>query len=204
MALALLELANHTGDTAFLDAARAGFSYEDALFDSEAGNWPDFRERPFDTVGAPGFMIAWCNGAPGIALSRLRARDLDPQRHPDHTRYATAALATTLAEVRRRRPLVDWDATYCHGVAGLIDTLWTGGHLLGREDLLESARSATFRLARHSVTELRSGAPGGTANPSLMLGTAGIGYQLLRIAAPGQVPSALLGLWDIPRANGTA
>jgi hypothetical protein len=198
VALALLALANRTGDTAFLDAARAGFSYEDALFDSEAGNWPDFRERPFDATDAPAFMIAWCNGAPGIALSRLRARDLDPRRQADHTRSATAALATTLAEVQRRQALVDWDATYCHGAAGLIDTLWMGGHLLGRDDLLESARSATYRLARHSATELRSGVPGGTTNPSLMLGTAGIGYQLLRIAAPGQVPSALLGLWDIP------
>lgn len=198
VALALLALANRTDDTAFLDAARAGFSYEDTLFDSEAGNWPDFRERPFDDPGTPAFMIAWCNGAPGIALSRLRARDLDPRRQADHTRSATAALATTLAEVERRQPLADWDATYCHGVAGLVETLWTGGHLLGRDDLLEAARSATFRLARHSVTELRSGVPGGTTNPSLMLGTAGIGYQLLRVAAPGRVPSILLGWWDIP------
>lgn len=108
------------------------------------------------------------------------------------------ALATTLAEVRRREPLVDWDATYCHGLAGLIDTLWIGGHLLDRADLLQAAREAALKLATYSVSELRTGVPGGAANPSLMLGTAGIGYQLLRVAVADEVPSTLLGLWAVP------
>jgi hypothetical protein len=192
--LALLELAGRTGEVAFREAARSSFAHEDELFDAEAGNWPDFRDRPFAPATTPTFMVAWCNGAPGIALSRLRAQALDPQHHDDHLRYATAGLETTLTEVRRRRPLADWDATLCHGVAGLIETLWVGGHLLGRPDLLDAAREAAFGLGRHSVAELRSGVPGGTPNPSLMLGTAGIGYALLRIAAPEEVPTALLGL----------
>ena len=37
----------------------------------------------------------------------------------------------------------------------------------------------------------RSGAPGAVETPGLLMGLAGIGYELLRIANPDQVPSVL-------------
>jgi lantibiotic modifying enzyme len=37
----------------------------------------------------------------------------------------------------------------------------------------------------------RCGGPGGVETPGLMLGLAGIGYQMLRLAEPDRVPSVL-------------
>ncbi|MGV9264856.1 lanthionine synthetase LanC family protein [Kitasatospora sp. NPDC003701] len=140
VSLALLALARSTGDRALLRAARDGFVAEDGQFDTTAGNWPDHRERPYDTSGSPAFMVAWCNGAPGIALTRLRAEELDPDRSAVYRHSAEAALTTTLSTLQRRIALVDADTALCHGLAGLIDVLWTAGHRLGRPGLLAAAR----------------------------------------------------------------
>ncbi|MFI8454506.1 lanthionine synthetase LanC family protein [Kitasatospora sp. NPDC085464] len=201
VALALMALARSTGDRTLLRAARDGFAAEDGQFDPAAGNWPDHRERPYDTSGGPAFMVAWCNGAPGIALTRLRAEQLDPERRAAYRHSTEAALATTLSTLERRIARVDSDATLCHGLAGLIDVLWTAGHLLGRPDLLAAAHDAALRLAGRSLDELRSGSPGGADSPSLMIGSAGIGHLLLRVADPAAVPSVLLGLWDTATAT---
>lgn len=56
-----------TGENSFLDAAVRGLDYEEMTFDSEHGNWPDFR---FTSVPNE-FMVSWCHGSPGIALARL-------------------------------------------------------------------------------------------------------------------------------------
>src|SRR5262249_7884271 len=77
LALALLELHSITGRLDFRDAARRAFDYEETLFDPHRGNWADLR-RP---SGTSRFELAWCNGAPGIALARLRAAVLDPDRN---------------------------------------------------------------------------------------------------------------------------
>ncbi|HZW30379.1 MAG TPA: lanthionine synthetase LanC family protein, partial [Isosphaeraceae bacterium] len=58
----------------------------------------------------------------------------------------------------------------------------------------EGARAATQSLIdRHSASaDWPSGRSSGGPNPSLMIGTAGIGYTLLRLHDPGGVPSILL------------
>ena len=52
------------------------FAYERAHFDASEGNWPDLRDEPGGTRRGQRYMTAWCHGAPGIALSRLRAYEL--------------------------------------------------------------------------------------------------------------------------------
>jgi lantibiotic modifying enzyme len=47
-------------------------------------------------------------------------------------------------------------------------------------------------IARHAAAgDWPSGTPSGGPNPSLMLGTAGIGYTVLRLHDPNRVPSIL-------------
>ncbi|MGA7732491.1 MAG: T3SS effector HopA1 family protein, partial [Chloroflexia bacterium] len=75
---ALLELWHATGDSRFREAGQGAFRYEESWFNPLAGNWPDFRETG-PTRGknagrdALAYVAYWCHGAPGIALSRLRA-----------------------------------------------------------------------------------------------------------------------------------
>ena len=76
---AFLELFGVTGDARFREAGERAFDYERSWFDPRSGTWPDLRgvarragrDAPMPT---PGF--SWCNGVPGIALSRLRATEL--------------------------------------------------------------------------------------------------------------------------------
>ncbi|MCG5435223.1 lanthionine synthetase LanC family protein [Micromonospora foliorum] len=194
VALALLELAAATGRTEFVGAALAAVEYEQRLFDREAGNWPDLRRDESAGSDGPRFVVAWCHGAPGIALSRLRASRLLPDRRDELHAQAVAALVTTRADLELRHAVDAWDATPCHGIAGLIETLWIGGHTLDRPEDRAAAQQAALELARLPITAMRSGTPCGGPNPSLLLGTAGIGYQLLRMADPRGVPSMLSGL----------
>ncbi|MDT9110983.1 lanthionine synthetase LanC family protein, partial [Escherichia coli] len=72
VALALLQLHEITGEDFFLKGAEGGFNYERQSFDISQQNWPDFRAG-VSTTAAKVCGLAWCHGAPGIALSRLKA-----------------------------------------------------------------------------------------------------------------------------------
>lgn len=184
VAVALLELAAAERDAAvaasFRDAARGAFAYEDRLYDPERRNWPDLRRG----ADPPRFAVAWCHGAPGIALARLRAMELDPAHAGGHRRVAEAALATTVEELRRRSGAPDFDASPCHGLLGLAAVAVDAATLLGEERHRRAAVAAAVRLLDHSGRPGRwpSGVAGGGWNPSLMLGDAGVGWVLLRLA----------------------
>jgi len=121
MGLALFELHAATGRSEFLDAARGAFAYEDALFDSRQGNWPDLRRFERFEVGRAetGFAVAWCHGAPGIALARLRASVLDPARADEHLATARTAIDTTLRGIDKRLALATADTSLCTDLPGL-------------------------------------------------------------------------------------
>jgi lantibiotic modifying enzyme len=97
--------------------------------------------------------------------------------------------------VTRMHPLDDVDHLCC-GNFGRLDLMWTASLKLDRPGLGELVlRRAAWLLSR-------AGASGGfrlaarpvavSSAPSLFRGAAGIGYQLLRMAAPSDVPSLLL------------
>ncbi len=86
------------------------------------------------------------------------------------------------------------DTTLCHGLAGLAEVVLIAGQIL-RDETYRAASAATARALIGRYSE--SGRwPSGTAsrgpNPSLMLGTAGIGYTLLRLHDPALVTPILL------------
>jgi lantibiotic biosynthesis protein len=188
IAHALLVLDRLAPDPAWREAATAAFAYETACFDAGQGNWPDFRVMPGMPPGAPGFMVAWCHGAPGIVRSRLFAESLGFAVGAD----IDAGLNTTarLAEQWYRAPTADFTA--CHGVFGLIDTLLDGVRS-GR-----TAHAATLSaIVAYATTQFHRGErawPSGLMSHEeiggLMLGNAGIGHIYLRLADPS-LPSLL-------------
>ncbi|MFI5459406.1 MAG: lanthionine synthetase LanC family protein [Isosphaerales bacterium] len=188
--LALFELHAATGRPDFLETARGAFAYEDSLFDPRQGNWPDLRR----SSQPPRFARTWCHGAPGIALSRLRAGMLDPDRQEDHLAMARVAIATTLEAIEQNLGESRSDATLCHGLSGLGEVVLIASQLLDKTD----SQGRAFVLAhalldRHASSgDWPSGVPSGGPNPSLMLGLAGIGYWLLRLHDPAKVPPFLL------------
>jgi lantibiotic biosynthesis protein len=194
--LALLDLWRASQDERFHRLAGEAFAFERSWFNRDEANWPDFREVDDLAARADGPLPTathWCHGAPGIALSRLRAWELTGD-----TRYRDEAV-TALETTRRAvvAALTDGTGNYslCHGLAGNAEILILGGSLLGSgfERLSETghavARAGIDLYARHDRS-WPCGTRGGWT-PNLMLGLAGIGHFYLRLARPA-LPSVLL------------
>jgi lantibiotic biosynthesis protein len=191
IAVALCELYRATGSAEYRAAAEAGFAYERGLFDPVSRNWPDLREialrgRPPDA--RPPSATFWCHGAPGIAVSRLRAAELDPQQAL--LEEARIAVETTAAAVRAE--LQAGNYSLCHGLAGNAEVVAEGRHLL-REDaesLVCEVADAGIELYGHDPSSWPGGVFDGRTD-SLFLGRAGTARFYLRLHDPS-MPSLLL------------
>ncbi|AKJ05795.1 Lanthionine biosynthesis protein LanM [Archangium gephyra] len=195
IALALLELYAATGEGRFRNTARGAFAYEDSLFSPAHGNWPDLRVFPGVAPSpTPAYSSAWCHGAPGIALARLRAMTLDPEQREVHAAVARTALSTTAAALERTLAQPRADATLCHGGTGLSEVMLSGAEQLGDGTYRSLAEKAVTTLVERYATsgDWPSGVLSNGPNPSLMLGTAGIGHHLLRLHAPERVAPVLV------------
>ncbi len=160
---------------ALSDAALDAFGYERAHFDAERRNWPDFRER------SSGFMNAWCHGAAGIGLSRVRAWEL--LQGEMLLSEALIALETVCEQLASMG-----NCSLCHGMLGNADILIYASDKLNRPDLLDAARQAGLQaLERFENRRVPwpCGLPKANEVPDLMLGLAGMGHFYLHLANPG-------------------
>lgn len=206
----LLELYAATGDGRYRYAAEQGFLYEQRFYNDEAGNWPDLRHtelgeyqfegrieelrdrlRGGDWLQTPAthYMSAWCHGAPGIGLSRLRAYQvLGDQAYLEQARNSFASVIRSIDDE------VGMNFSLCHGRGGNAETLLEGARILGEPELLEPARVAALTgIERYEDAgePWSCGTMGGVQDPGLLLGEAGIGMFILRLARP-DVPSPIM------------
>ncbi|HEU4560532.1 MAG TPA: lanthionine synthetase LanC family protein [Longimicrobium sp.] len=194
-ALALQELGIATGDERFRHAAEQGFRYEARAFDPQQGNWPDHRifGDPRTAPATPQFAMAWCHGAPGIGLSRLRAWQLTAS--DARLAEARAALATTVRALEAGVAAPSYGFSLCHGDAGNAELPLLAAQLLGAPELAQVADRVGWAGIERFASPGQAwpcGVPSGGETPSLMLGLAGIGYFYLRLYDPAGVPSVLL------------
>lgn len=208
---ALVELYAATGERDYWVAAEQAFEYERYCFSDRRQNWPDYRHgsmwkwtrtpaqieelrealasgqgpRPY----VPECMVAWCHGAVGIGMTRLRAYaitgDLTCRGE------ASTAVETTKALLERGN---HENYSLCHGVLGNCELLLDATAAGFDPELAQVARAvADGAMERHELAGVPwpGGVIGGGDDPSLMLGDAGIGYFYLRLADP-TVPSVLL------------
>lgn len=205
----LLELYAATGEGKYRYAAEQAFLYERHFFSAEDFNWPDLRhtelgeyqfegrmdelkerQRSGDPLPpqAPRYMSAWCHGAPGIGYSRLRAYELlgDPL-------YLEEARASFTAVERSISDELGMNFSLCHGRGGNAETLVEGARILGDPELLRPAHEialAGIERFENAGVPWPCGTMGGVSDPGLLLGEAGIGMFLLRLARP-EIPSVL-------------
>jgi type 2 lantibiotic biosynthesis protein LanM len=182
---ALLQLAAACGDSRYRRAALAGVEYERSLYSAAEANWPDLRGGgPTPDGGGLRYMCAWCHGAAGIALGRLDS--LRFADHPELREDAAIALRTTLATGFGKGHCL------CHGDLGNLEAISLAAEVLA--DPFFAQRAAALAggildgIKRHGRLV---GVSTDAEAPGLMVGIAGIGYGLLRLAAPRQVPSVL-------------
>ena len=191
IAWALLELFGETGDARYRTAAEEGFRYERRWYDAEQENWPDFRDH--ESLGTasgdgPIYAVAWCHGAPGIGLSRLRAVEILGDEI--YRGEAEAAVRTTTRALGQ--PVGDF--SLCHGAAGNAELLLYAGQVLDPDHRAAAEAVGRFGVQQYEREGLAwpCGVPGGGEAPNLMLGLAGIGYFYLRLHDPEAHPSMLL------------
>ena len=201
IAWALLELAALSEAERFRTTAREAIAYERSLFSCQALNWPDLREA--NTAERAGgeqrvpFMTAWCHGAPGIGLARLRCLQHldDPQMRSE----IATALTTTLARG------FGSNHSLCHGDFGNLELLLQTREILGASQWCRQAdHVAASILTSISQHGWRCGIPLEVESPGLMTGLAGIGFGLLRCAAPVHVPAVLVLAPPIPHSGAVA
>jgi len=185
IAWALLKIAALTGNPRYREAALAALAYEHSLLDREEGNWPDFRTlgKPVDAT-VKTFMLAWCHGAPGIGLGRLESLNLEDNaaiREDIH-----AALRITMNRG------FGFNQCLCHGDLGNLELLVQARDKFGDTEVVDFIKLTTAAIVEGIETcGWLCGVPMGVEIPGLMMGLAGIGYGLLRLAEPARVPSVL-------------
>jgi type 2 lantibiotic biosynthesis protein LanM len=185
IAYALLRLYEHRRDARLLKATEEAIAYEDTQYSPEDRNWVDYAKP-----GEPGYLWQWCRGAPGIGLARLGGLSvLDTGQVREDIELA---LQSTLDFGVKG---VDHP---CCGNLGRAEVLLASGQRLSRPELEKAARARAWRVVTRAEQTggffLHPMLPKRVDNPSFFQGTAGIGYELLRTARPGLLPSVLL--WE--------
>lgn len=183
--------------------AEAGPLLDDALawlFDQRLppgseSRWPYFRGPGIEPAPA---RLAWCYGAPGIALALHAAAE---SRDDDRLRAEVDAIWDETAARAGGDPRAVQGMSVCHGAAGLGHLLGRGHGASGRPDLATAsavwieraldARRAGSGLAGYSVWDPAVDEESGDLQgPGLLAGLAGVAL-ILAAAATGGDPG-----WD--------
>lgn len=190
VALALLHLYKVTKEEHYRVAAICGFNYERISFDKTQQNWPDFRDDVTKDTQKNVCGLAWCHGAPGIAISRFRANQL--QNDETYVNEMHIALNTTTTNVYNalKANLDTTNFSLCHGAAGNAEVLLD----CGQEDhakLAEAVGLAGIKKYKEQHLTWPSGLNTNQYTPGLMVGLAGTGYFYLRLFNKENHPSLL-------------
>jgi type 2 lantibiotic biosynthesis protein LanM len=184
IAHALFQLSLASGEPRYRETAWAAIEFERTLFSPREQNWLDRRDGRSRQHGGESFMTAWCHGAPGIGLSRLAALGHGDDRTV--RKEIAAAVSATLRHGFGR------NHSLCHGDLGNLELLLEASRRLNDAPLsgqVSAVASGVLNSIRRNGW--LCGIPLPIETPGLMNGLAGIGYGLLRLAAPEHIPSVL-------------
>ena len=182
IAYALTQVHAVTREPKLLAAVRAAIDFEHRAFLPDTGNWIDYRNQ--EPGMPPSCATSWCHGAPGIGVARLAFRS--EIEHPRVVPDLEAALITTQVLGPQAGDHL------CCGSLGRVDILSYAAQRLGRTALSVAASDQAWEvLSRTDRFRMFSDGVAGVGNPGLFDGLAGIGYVLLRLVAPDNLPCVL-------------
>lgn len=196
IALALLEVDQIRPAARYRAAAAGALSYERACYSPAHRNWPDFRAAPDASrvSGAePPHVVAWCHGATGMGMARLRMLELLPSE-PALLAEIDAALATTVAVLNTPVEPAAADVSLCHGITGHNEFVLMTARQFARPDASTASVAVGDMLLQgwhDKDLPWGCGIPHCGETPSLLTGTAGIGLHFLRLYDPA-IPGVLL------------
>lgn len=203
-----LELGKYLKNPIFFEVSKQAFSYEDFFYDKKMENWPDFRvpiwtnediayyeaahkEGNDRVFMIPHNMNAWCHGATGIGMVRLRSEDIcgDSLLKKDIIKAQLRATKSTGKFLGYDKKLF----TLCHGELGIAEFFLeysvrdnNAHHLHIAKEFADDAFQQK-KLLGYYCTETVD-----REDVSLFNGIAGIGYFFLRLCYPTKIQSILL------------
>lgn len=204
-----LELGNYFENSVFYYLAEQAFKYESNNYDSNAKNWKDLRKgmyleenekehreaylsKNYDFFLTQESMSAWCHGAPGIGLSRLRAFELLRKNI-----YKSELKICIENVLNNSQKIYGKSYSLCHSIGGNLDLVieylrefkndkYKNKLLKIVEEIIsdsEKQKKYTSGLAKFA---------GDLEDFSLFNGNSGIGYFYLRLINPDIVDSVLI------------
>ena len=163
-----------------IKAAENGFAFETGVYSPELGAWPDRRANE----RSQNYMTGYCSGAPGIGMNAVCLK------YDGYEDILEKAIQSTLKE-----PLQYKDHLCC-GNSAMIEFLILAGTELNRKDLLQEARTRMAMVIRRAAKNGHYNCINRSMNyvytSSLFYGTAGIGYEILRLLDPEKTESVLI------------
>ena len=182
IAWSLLRLHHLTGKEEYLQTALEAIEYDRSLYNEQEQNWSDLR---CSHVKSGDFSTAWCHGAAGIGLSRLLYL---PYLNDSSLHQEIQTALTTTADKGMGR-----SHSLCHGDLGNSELFLKAGLEMNHPDYTHYAQSIGLSVIEEKQEKghYLTGVSQHLELPGLFLGLSGIGYQLLRLAKPHEVPSVL-------------
>lgn len=172
---ALLELWSVAKQDWILEMAINAFKYEKLFYDGENKNWFDLRNyvstKALKKLPPKG-EVAWCHGAGGIALSRMRAYELTKD-----VSYLHEAMAGTDTLLQNVSLTIDSDmlpSCICHGLVGNLLML----EILNKR-IAPIGKYEIPQIVDESMGDFLSHLERDSEEPSLMLGMPGLCLYLM-------------------------
>lgn len=183
---ALSQLYEVTRETKYLQASKETINYENSKFVQTNQNWLDLRFYDDPKAEFPLFAHEWCNGAPGIGLARtgmLATLNTRIIREDIKTAMKTTC-QTSLSHLDH----------WCCGNIGRAEILLTVALKTSNSHWKQAALSITSQIIQkaHQSSGFEASFRYALFDPTLFKGYAGLGYHLLRLVAPEQLPCILL------------
>lgn len=166
--MAYAELYEHTQNSQYLYKIAKILEYEDSLYLEETGNWADLRASSDNKHS----MNAWCHGAPGILLARLRLVNIFQS---DIIAKNIQRASQALFSAER-----DWQICLCHGMAG---------KLLIMQTYLEKCKDTEYKIRYEQALDKflcnlenpQSLSVVEYLNPAFMNGISGVAFALIEL-----------------------
>ncbi|PAK44096.1 type 2 lanthipeptide synthetase LanM family protein [Priestia megaterium] len=186
IAYSLIKLYSFTQQESYKTCAFEAIKYDNSLLDNNKGNWIDLRN--VENTGKVHSPLYWCNGAPGIGLSRLYALDY----LSEEVLKADLELAV---DKTKSSGFNKESHCLCHGDLGNIDFLLSTSIKTKNYPLMDEVYARVNMLfdgVKKENNIWKCGIPGSDKpTPNMFTGLAGIGYAMLRLYN-NNLPSTLI------------
>ena len=188
--LALSELWSKVEKEVFLKSIEMGLKFENSLFVEEHANWKDERIHNGEKASDMGtFTIAWCHGAAGILLSRVKLYQklindkmlLEKKDVNTIIKILKKDIDVAISTVKRDGVLVN--NCLCHGNLGNTEILGEYLDIFDNNEIKEHCDNLRYILAKNIAKgkfDCDNAYLYGYELQGFMTGLSGIGYSLLR------------------------